>query len=380
MILLPITIIIVCIAVAYQLLRMRPTPVRTPAPMPTILVSIETATKEPVQYSVKSQGVVTPRTQTTLVSEVTGQITEVAERYVVGGFFDRGDRLVRIDPRNYQTSLKQAQANLAKAQTQVDTEKALAEFALQDFEKLKRLSNDIESPSPLTLRGPQLAEAIAELELAEVALEKAWEDLVRTEITAPYDGMIVEKLADVGQFVNTGSQLARAVAVDYAEIRLPLTLTDLNYVDLPTSFESKPLPVMLTSTDGERVRTWNAKVVRTEGIIDRNSRVLYAVAQVEDPFDLENGGVEPLRLGTFVEARIEGINAGNLFKLPRHAVDDNQSVWVVNGEDEIYPKEVDVVRTDEQFAYVQSGLTDGEIYCISPIDQPLPGMKVRYSG
>ena len=363
---------------AFVMVQTRAAPTQMEREIPVLLVDAIEARREPVIFRVNTQGAVTPRTASILVSEVSGQIVEVASNYVSGGFFRKGELLLKIDPRNYQSALKSAQANVARVQTQVAKENALANFALDDWKTLQDLNASTGPISDLALRKPQLAEAIAELTSAEAALEKAQEDLNRTSIRAPYDGMVQEKRADVGQYVNTGSQLALIFATDYAEIRLPITQRELSLIDLPSAGDSSsPLPVTLTSEAGAARHTWEGLVVRSEGVFDSASRVLYAVAQVEDPYN-QNGRIgEPLRIGTFVTASIQGRFGGALFTIPRHALQRGETLWVIDEQQKIYPRDVEIVSTDEEYAYIDAGLTDGERYTITPVDQPLPGMPVR---
>ncbi|MCS5567541.1 MAG: efflux RND transporter periplasmic adaptor subunit [Pseudomonadales bacterium] len=376
--LISIAIIAFAFSGAFVMVQTRAAPTQMEREIPVLLVDAIEARRGPVIFRINTQGAVTPRTESILVSEVSGQIVEVASNYVSGGFFRQGELLLKIDPRNYQSALKSAQANVARVQTQVAKENALANFALDDWKTLQDLNASTGPISDLALRKPQLAEAIAELTSAEAALEKAQEDLNRTSIRAPYDGMVQEKRADVGQYVNTGSQLALIFATDYAEIRLPITQRELALVDLPSVGDSSSsLPVSLTSQAGTVHHTWEGLIVRSEGIFDSASRVLYAVAQVEDPYN-QNGRIgEPLRIGTFVTASIQGRFGGALFTVPRHALQRGETLWVIDEQQKIYPRDVEVVSTDEEYAYVDAGLTDGERYTITPVDQPLPGMPVR---
>ena len=362
------------------LTREPPTPPRFEVEPPALLVQVLTMQKEPVQFSVESQGVVTPRTRTTIVSEVTGHIVEVSPNLESGGFFTKDEVLARIDPRNYETALKRAQADLAKSRTTVQTEQALAAQALDNWNTLQGLSANDDDPSDLTLRKPQLAEALAELDLNQAALEKAEEDLDRTIIRAPFDGMIIEKLSDLGQFVNTGAQIATTVSINLAEVRLPVSLKDFQYLDLEHFSRERTVPVMLTADIGrEEPATWQGNVVRSEGIVNDASRVVHVVAQVEKPYDNTKAHEHPLLFGTFVNARIEGREAGDVFVLPRHAIYDGNTVWVVDDADEIHPRELTIIRSDRNSAYISEGLGDGDLVCITPIDQPLPGMRVKYS-
>ena len=345
--------------------------------LPSILVEIGTAQQQQLTHVISTRGTVSPRTQTTMVSEVSGQIVNVAENFVRGGFFKKGDMLLTIDPRNYQSALKSAEAEVAGVKTRLETEQAQASYALQDWQRLKERIRETPAPTALALRRPQMNEVLAQLASAEARLEKAQEDLSRTVIQAPYDGMILEKRADIGQFINAGSPFADTIAVDFAEVRLPLSLTDLEFIDLPSG-PGTHLPVVLSTNIAGQEKSWQASVVRSEGVIDTASRAIYVVAQIEDPYDLKGTGENTLRIGSFVSALITGRDAGMVFALPRHAVNDGV-VWLVDDENKIFPRNVDVIRADEESVYISEGLSNGEIYCITSLDQPLPGMKVRYS-
>ena len=379
---LPIVLILAASAVAWQLAVNRPVIAQSPPEPPALLVEVATAERAPVMYQVQSQGTVTPRTSTTLVTEVSGPIIEVAPAFVSGGFFRKGDVLVQIDPRNYRTNVKRASAAVARARTQVATENALAGYAFEDWQRLRGLDAASGPASDLTLRKPQLAEALAGLESAEADMEEAVEDLRRTVIRAPYDGMVRQKRADVGQFVNTGTALAETFATDVAEVRLPLNQNDLQYLELPgwNAGEDAGLGVKLTAEVSGALHEWEGIVVRSEGVFDETRRVMYVVAEVADPYDTSGAGRHPLRMGAFVNAEIAGRSGGELVKVPRHALRRGETLWVVNEDLTIHPRTVRIARADEYYAYVIDGVEDGERYCLTPPDQPLPGMKVRLSG
>ena len=371
---LPILLIAVAALAAVALFAARTPAVQKPAPPPTLLVDVAVAKREPVTFMVRSQGVVAARTRTVMVSEVSGTIVQVSPAFVAGGFFERDDVLVRIDARNYLTAMKRATANVAQAKTKVATENALSGYAYQDWERLRGLEAASRPASDLTLRKPQLAEAIAQLESAEADLEKASGDLSRTVIRAPYDGMVREKRADVGQFVSTGTPLAETFATDYAQIRLPVPQNDLRYLDLAKVAAGGSLPATLSADIGGIVYTWAAEVVRTEGVLDPDTRVLHLVAQIQDPYQYDR---EPLRIGTFVSAAIQGTDGGELFVIPRHSLERGRTLWMVGDDMAIRPRDLTVLRADEGFAYVATGLRDGERYTVTPPENSLPGMRVR---
>ena len=118
-----------------------------------------------VKITVSVQGSVTPRTETTLISEVAGMITEVSPAFVAGGFFNKGDVLVRIDDRNYRAEVKRAQASVISAETMVTREAGLADYAKEDWERAQSVLKSSKAASDLALRKPQLTEALANLSL-----------------------------------------------------------------------------------------------------------------------------------------------------------------------------------------------------------------------
>lgn len=374
---LPFAFIGVAVVIAMGMYASRPEAKFNPPPPPLLLVEVAEIGKKHVTHVVRSQGTIAPRTETRLIAEAAGQIVEVSPNFVSGGFFRKGHVLVRIDPRNYASVVKRAKAEVARAATKLETERGLAGFARADWERLRKLNPSKGSGTDLALRKPQMREAVAMLQSAQADLEKAEGDLDRTVIRAPYDGLLRTKTADVGQYVNVGSELAVTFAVDIAEVRLPVTQQDLRYLDIQRMRGNQSLPVTLKARLGAQNIEWTGRIDRSEGVFDVDSRVLYLVAQIEDPYDLQGSDRVPLLMGTYVSAEIEGQVAGDLFLVPRHAMQRGSTLWIVDEEMRIYPREVNVVRRDDDFVYISEGVAVGERYCLTPIDQPLPGMMIR---
>ena len=367
---LPIVVLLGALLITSWLIVQRPVPAQKRPDPPVLFVDAIVAELASVQLKVHALGSVTPRTETSLTGEVAGQIVEVFPQFVSGGFFKRGDLLVKIDDRTYRAEVKRSQAAVAAAETLITREQGLSDYALQDY---RRLNPDKEA-TDLALRKPQLAEARANLQSALADLERKEGDLERTVVRAPYDGMIRQKLADVGQFVGAGTQLAVIFASDVAEIRLPLPDKDLPFVDL----KAQP-PVEVTANIGGTDYYWRGKIVRTEGVFDEQSRVLYVVAQVADPYNQDGESwAYPLRIGTFVGANIDGRRADNLVVLPRSALRRDNRVWTIDSNHRLVPKTVSVLRTDASSVYINRGLEDNELVCLTLLENPLPGTVVRH--
>jgi multidrug efflux system membrane fusion protein len=228
-ILLPLLVLGVSAWLGMELLGSGPQPVRKP-PKPTLPV-VETFTVQAADYTVRvpSYGTVAPRTQSTLIPEVAGRIVEVAPAFRAGGFFEAGDLLLRIDPTDYQNAVVVARAELAQARLNLREEQAQGAQAQRDWQQLQMPGE----PGDLARREPQLESRRAEVAAAEARLRQAQTALARTRIGAPYAGRVLEKRVDVGQYVSPGNVLATLYAVDYVEVRLPLSDRQAAFVALP---------------------------------------------------------------------------------------------------------------------------------------------------
>jgi RND family efflux transporter MFP subunit len=345
-----------------------------------VRVDVITAEVASLNFSVYSQGSVKPRTETALVAEVPGQIVSVSENFISGGFFRQGEVLLQIDPSDYETGLLRAQAILAARKAQLSEQKARSEQALKDWNNLGRQGE----PSELTLRIPQLAEARAAVQAAEAELQEAERDLQRTRIKVPYDGLVRSKLVDVGQYVAPGTPLGITFAIDKAEIRLPLSNNDLAYLDLPSATRldrAHRVPVTLTADGAVTGGEWRAEIVRTEGVVDEASRVIYAVAEVVDPYGVLGVSQQAeLKMGSFVRAEIQGLRADDVVVLPRAVLSADDTVLIANDERKLEIREVTVVRAEPRKVYISSGVEGGELVVTTSMDAPIPGTQLAVTG
>lgn len=346
------------------------------------LVEVVVPKVEDVEFSVKAHGLVMPRTETVLVSEVSGVVTRVSDKFVAGGLFDKDEVILQIDPSDYEVGVEQAKARLASQMAKYEQEKARSEQAEKEWDLTGR-SRD--NAPVLALRKPFLLEAKANMQSAEADLKKAEQKLARTVIRAPYQGMVKSKKVDVGQFVSMGTQLGESFAIDYAEVRLPLTDQELAYIDVPAwggELKGQMPSVALTASYAGNEVEWQGKIVRMEGIVDNLSRVHYAVARITDPYNisLNNHEQPPLKIGTFVSASIQGKKMAELIKLPRDAFRDLTKVLVSDKSNQLFLRELNVVRSESESVYVKAGLEQGDRIVMTSIESPVEGMKVRVQG
>lgn len=375
---LPVLMLAGAIALFILLASGRPSPDRREPPQAAMLVDTLAAEPTDEHFTVMSQGTVRAKTRASMVAEVSGRIVEVSDKFVAGGFFKAEEVLARIDPSDYESELLRAQADLASAEARLSDERARSAQARRDWENLRDQGG--REPSPLVLRIPQVQEAEASVQAAEAAVQRAERNLERTRIRLPYDGLIVRRETDLGQYVNTGTTLGEAFAVDVAEVRLPIPDRDLAYLDLPRpGFDpDKPVAVTLTGNVSGGFGTWEAWIVRTEAVVDESTRLTHAVARIEDPYALNGDNNEtPLPMGTFVNARIRGRSAAGLIPLPRVALRDNGRIFIADENDKLAIREVDVVRSTPETVYVSNSLKPGDRVITTALQTPIPGLDLR---
>ena len=235
-----------------------PTAIEEPA---EAMVSVDVAqvVKQDMRIEIQAQGTVSPLQESAIQSEVKGRVIEVSPNFNVGGFVSKDDILLRIDPRDYQTSLLRAQAAVESAESNLAQEKGRAQVAQREWEKLPKGTQRTPEARDLYLRKPQLEQAQAQLLAAQADLNTARDNLGRTIIKAPYAALIRKKHSDLGQFVTAGTPLADIFSVEYAEVRLPIPQSKLDYLDLPglTGYASGSLIDLYTDVAGE-VKHWTA--------------------------------------------------------------------------------------------------------------------------
>ncbi|KGJ87904.1 efflux RND transporter periplasmic adaptor subunit [Thalassotalea sp. ND16A] len=335
----------------------------------TPIVAVEAVTVASMTLQVSSYGIVQPKYETELVAQVSGQIVALSEEFVRGGFVSKGKLLARIDPNDYEAALIDAQANMASARAALETERAQGKVAESEW---KRITNT--SPTELSLRKPQLAQELARVKSAQASVLRAQRNLERTEIRAPYDAMIDSRAIGLGSFVGVGSNVGKLLGTALAEIRLPVADNQLQYL---SNYGDDAMVNLSGAFAGVDV-TWRAKIARSEGVVDNKSRMTYLVAEVKDPYALNETATEQktaLRFGSYVNANIVGINLAQASSVPRYLV-ENGRLAVLDAESKLQYVNIEIARQDGENVIVSNGLSDGDQLIVSALDYPVNGMKL----
>nr|WP_255775444.1 efflux RND transporter periplasmic adaptor subunit [Microbulbifer sediminum] len=315
---------------------------------------------------VPSQGSVRARHEIEVVARVGGTIESVSDAFVAGGFFDRGDALLQIEPADYRHELTRTEARLANARSVLAQEQGRSKQAKREWRDL-----GTEAANDLFLRKPQLAAAKAEVAAARADRDQARLNLERTRVQAPFAGRVVETFVDLGQYVSPGTRLAKVHSTSIAEVRLPLTDEQLALLNLPLgqSIDDGPAVRMRARVAGQE-REWRGEIVRTEANIDANSRFVFAVAQVAEPYK----GEVPLINGLFVEAHIAGKTLDDIVILPRQALHEGDHLLVLDAENKLRYRDVELLQTLGEEVWVRGEIARGEPVVVSSLGYSREGM------
>lgn len=338
----------------------RPAPAPAPAARPP-LVQFVCARPGVRRLPVTTQGTVQAEREVTLTSQVAGRVMAVSDGFVAGGVFAAGERLLQIDTADYDLAIARAQFQVAAARQRLAEEEGRA---LQARRQWRDLGAD--QANALFLREPQLAAARADLAAAQAARRVAELNLQRTALRLPFPGRLISKFADVGQYVGVGAAVARVYATDRVRVRLPVTERQLARLDLPLgrapdsadAQSARPAVTISAVFAGQRWE-WPGHIERTEARIDTDTRVLYAVALVDEPFAGDASRRPPLLPGLFVQARIEGRRIDKLTPLPRSAWRGDGTVLLVDADQRLLAREAPLLHADAQRAWV-FGLAPGD--------------------
>ncbi len=372
----PIVVVAASIGVVTALSAAKPAPEKKEETQRMISLYVDEVKSETVTLSVHAQGEVRPKTEIDLIPQVSGRIVGISESFAEGAEFDPGETLIKIDDTSYKLAVIRAQAQVAEAMVAVQRELANAKIKEEHWLD-KRNAGE---PSPYALNKPQVLEAEAKLLSAEADLKEARLNVKRTEISAPFLGRVSEKMVGIGQFVTVGTNLGRVFSTDTVEIRLPLTDLQLEELNLPIGFMADAFnaPVVrFTAQVGRQLHSWTGSIVRVNAQVNSQTRMTYAIAEVQDPYGLGSDSGAPIAVGMFVSAEIAGVSSQSAMVLPRLALRNANKVYVINDDNRLEIRTVDVLSTTDEIVFVTNGVKPGEKVVTSTIPAAVDGMEVR---
>ena len=389
-------ILAVSVAVAWTLVAGRPAPARQPVPsrVPFVTTAPVVAAAGPIP--VYGAGTVRPRAEVDVAAEVTGRVVWVAPSFQSGGRVRRGQLLLRIDDADYLARVEQARARVAVQQVEVLRVTEEARIARSQYERFTRLRRDGESSadtSPLTLWEPQMEAAEAALTRDRAVLVEAELHLSRTEVRAPFAGVVRDESVDTGQLVAVGESVGRLYAADAVEVVVPLSDAGAALIPdlwaLEAGRADGQAPVRVIADYGGRRYAWRGYVDRAEAALDALTRTIDVIVRVPDPFEggaplnaavdrepLDDAG-PPLLVGKFVEVEIDGVAPDEYFRVRRAGLRPGNEVWAVRGDDSVRIVPVEVLQRSDDEVFLAGALRASQPVIVGGLQVATEGMTVR---
>ncbi len=399
-------VLIIAGAIAAVLIKMRPHPTRRTVVNPVTLVETIEAHKTSQNMIIRAYGTVRSGENLSLTAEVRGRIVEMSPDFEEGIYFPKGAFLMRIDPslrteikrldaevarifqerKNLQASLIIVEEDLGLVKAEYERNLALAKRKVvsqtlldqtqQRWLTSRQKAQEIENS--LALIKPRINLLKAQRQSVLVQMKEAQLDLDRTEIRAPFECRMAKKLAETGQYVTAGMKLAHLYNVGIMEVEVHIPPQDIVWLHFNSggSVNLKGDPPararVIFSAAGKKIQ-WQGFVSRTKGQMEETTRTLPVIIEVKDGHP---GTEHPLMPGMFVTVEIVGKRVDDLYLLPREAVHEDNSVYVVdNGEVNI--KSVKIFRRVDNQLYVKEGIEEGDQIITRFPGVATEGMKVR---
>jgi len=367
---LAIGIVLIGIGIARHLILTRPHLKTRKRKAPIPMVRVERVKAKKHQIVVKEGGVVRAVKMIKLVPQVGGKIIYISPSFEEGKLFKAGELLVALDPSDYEVGVKLAQAEVKEAESRLAQILAEAKSSTEEW----RSFAGAEPPPKLVAKKPQVEAAKARLKAARANLEKAKLNLERTKIYAPFDGRVLQKDVDIGEYVTPGKPLGIIYSTETVEVVVPLSLEKAKWIAIPgynTVEKGSPVEVRL----GNYV--WKGRVWGVGGKVDEKTRLLPVIIRVDKPFDTK----PPLLPGSYVEVFIKGKILKKAVVLPYsylHQTSDSQwQVWTVDQENRVRFRKVKIAYMYENQVVITKGLKSGDLIITSELETVTDGMKVR---
>ena len=368
---------------AMLLLAAKPEPARAEVESTTTLVeTIVPELREDVAEII-AYGTIEPNRTLTLQAQVGGLVIGLNDAVQPGGLVKAGERLLEIDPRDYELAVRQREADVANATVALRLERARGMVAQREWELLGDSVETSDVGRELARREPQRVEREVMLEAAESRLEGALLALERTTVEAPFNGLVRADEVEIGQVVSPQSRIATIVGTDRFDVLVAVPLDKLEWIriDSDDPARNSPARIILELGDGRRIER-NGRVDRLLGEVERAGRLARVRILVEDPLGLETGGSsdeapDPLLLGTYVRVEIAGPRVENVLELPRAVIRNNETVWVMDADGRLRFRDLAVIVGRPKSVLGRVALEPGDEIVSSPLPVAIPGMPLE---
>jgi len=361
--------------------------------------------------TVEAYGTVKPRKLVKIAAEVPGRIDYIHPSFIEGGMINKGALLVRIDQRSYKLDRQTGQVRIRQAKTDIESLKqdvknlkndiilsqANVELTQKELKRIKALSkNQFASKNSLdkaeqqylqakivlqnisnrlALTSPLMEQKNIALAMARVDFQKADLAFQKTQIAADFNGWVLDKFAEEGEYVNPGQTIGSIYQKDSLDVDVRIPLEKMKWIEFFFENGSTPAAKVKVANSGSiKSYVWNAKVARVKAKIDEKTRTLPMTLEILNP-DVNIKTIFNLKPGTFVKCSIVGETFENIFVVPRHLLKSGNILFTMNDK-HLKMKKVTVLRKFEEEIYINGGLNPGDKIISSPLPGALEGMEL----
>ncbi len=374
---LPVVALVCGVGITYHLLHTKPKAYPGKPTPAAVLVEVEQVQSGIQQTSITAMGEIIAAREIDLKPRVSGEITAVSKEFIPGGFFKEGEDLLSIDRTDYELVVRRLTTELTKAENDLALEMGNQRIARQEYSLLNEKVT--ESEKNLILRQPQLEKLKATREAVETELDQARLNLERTQVKAPFNGVLVSQQVNKGAKVNESSVLGTFVGTDTFWLKLSIPPNQLQWLNIPLNSEEKGSKVRIFAQVGSTEIYREGEVIRLIASLEEKGRMAQLLVRIDDPLSRlpENSDKPQMLLGAYVKAEIEGRAIQSGISLDRAYIHDNNTVWIMDKNGMLDIRPVEILFRDRDTVVIDSGLENGERLVTSTLSSPISGTPLR---
>lgn len=356
-----------------------PTAQRTGATKETaMLVEVTKVERGTFKPNIVATGTVQPSKDIMLSPRVNGEIVRRAASFTPGGFVQKGDILLQIDPADYRNTLELRESDLQQAISDLNIEMGRQDVAQKGYQLVDE--EMAEMNRNLVLREPQLNAVKARVEAARASLKQAELNLQRTKIRAPFDAHILSRNVNEGSQVAMGDNLGRLVGMDEYWVVANVPISNLRWLTFSESENEKGSMVRVRDR-----KAWGDDEYRTGylfrliGALEGQTRLARVLVSVPDPLAYQNDSLPTLMINAFVEVTIDAEEITDVIRLNRDYVREDETVWVMD-DGKLQIRDVDILFSDANYAYIREGINENEQVVMTNLATVTEGAELRLEG
>ncbi|MCH1430568.1 MAG: efflux RND transporter periplasmic adaptor subunit [Chlamydiales bacterium] len=344
------------------------------SPPSATYVITESAKKISQQKNFTAFGEVLPAKMIKISPELPGKVSYINPKLSKGAFFKKGELLFKLESEDYEAIAQYQEALYLQSSLELKIEKGRQAVAQLEWEIMeKEFSSPVQSKN-LALRKPQMKLMLAKEKAAKSNWDKAKRDLQKLQITAPYNGFILNQYFEEGQFLPKATPTIDFVNVDSFYIEASIASRHLDDL-LEAQQGNKDYKVAINHSNNDSSHSAYFKHIIPA--LQNKSKLSKILLEVRQPLKGDSPKKDSLLLGSFVRLTFPGPLMKNIIKLPRKALRNSNDVWVKNEEDQLEIREVKILFQDLNSVYITEGLEEGEEYITSSIALPIEGILLE---